>query len=172
MTEEKVENVVGALALALADDLVRAAQRHAPSSAPAAAISLLGHAPGLTIRQVSRVLGLSHPGAVRLVDRLVGDDLVRRDRSADDGRAVALTLTPNGEAVCRQVLASRRGALARALSSLDAAERQTLGRMAEAMLRGLVGGEDHALRVCRLCDPGVCRECPVEAEMTAREGPT
>ena len=169
MTKEKVENIVGALSLALADDLLRATQSHAPASAPSAAIALVGHAPGMTINQLSRALSLSHPGAVRLVDRLVRDNLLNRSRSESDGRAVALTLTQTGEAMCLHILSSRQSALAHALASLCPSDRETLGRLAETVLRGMLRGEDHAFEVCRLCDPSVCIECPVEAEIINRE---
>lgn len=169
MTEAKIENLVGALALALADDLLRAAQNHVNLSAPAAAIALVSHAPGMTIDELSRALGLSHPGAVRLVDRLEQGGLLIRSRSADDGRAIALSLTQSGVDVCRRILESRQNTLSHALATLSQPDRETLGRLAETMLRGLVTGADHAAQVCRLCDPHACRECPVEAELIARE---
>jgi DNA-binding MarR family transcriptional regulator len=169
MSEEKIKNLFGALSLAIADDLLREAQHHVPLSAPASAITLIGHAPGMTIDQLSRVLGLSHPGTVRLVDRLVREKLLNRERSATDGRAVALTLSPTGEAMCQKILASRQSALARALAMLSPTERSILGRLSETMLQGIVKGETHALEICRLCDPSVCSECPIEGAITPRE---
>lgn len=168
MTETKVENVMGALALALADNLLGAAQDHGPRSAPAAAIALVCHIPGITIEQLRQALGLSHPGAVRLVDRLVQDNLVDRDRSVHDGRAVALRLTPTGEAMAQHILEARQNALTRALASLSRADRQVLGHLAETMLRGMLQGVGHAFAICRLCDPAICHDCPVEAEMDVR----
>lgn len=168
MTEEKIENLVGALALALADDILNTAQRHIALSSPAAAITLISHAPGMTIDELSRALGLSHPGTVRLVDRLVRDRLMLRSRSEHDGRAVALTLTPDGEEVCQRVLSSRQNALNHALAGLDRSDRDTLSRLAETMLRSIVKDADHAAVICRLCDPSICSECPVEAELTVR----
>ncbi|MFK8182393.1 MAG: MarR family winged helix-turn-helix transcriptional regulator [Phormidesmis sp.] len=168
--KKKIENIVGALSLALSDDLLQAAQNHAPTSAPAAAISLVGHMPGMTINHLRSALGLSHPGTVRLVDRLVRDDLVKRDRSTTDGRAVALTLTVSGEAMCQHILASRQNTLARALASLSHDERETLGKLAETMLQNILRDEAHAIQTCRLCDPVVCTNCPVEAEIVSREG--
>ncbi|MEO0376480.1 MAG: MarR family transcriptional regulator [Cyanobacteria bacterium P01_A01_bin.17] len=165
----KIENVVGALSLALADDFLKAAQSHTPKSLSAAAIALVGHAPGITVGQLSRALGLSHPGAVRLVDRLAEGELLNRERSVSDGRAVALTLTEAGEDICQRILSSRQSALSRALASLCPADRETLGRIAEVMLRGMLKDEDHAFEICRLCDPLICNECPVEAEIVGRE---
>jgi DNA-binding MarR family transcriptional regulator len=169
MTEAKIENVVGALALALADDLVRATQNHIPVSAPAAALTLVSHASGMTIEELSRALGLSHPGAVRLVDRLVLSGLLIRKQSVKDGRAVALTLTPAGEHMVRRILTTRQETLAHALAKLSPSDRETFGRLAEGMLRGMVKDADHAAEICRLCDPAACPICPVEGELLARQ---
>jgi DNA-binding MarR family transcriptional regulator len=49
-------------------------------------------------------VGLSHPGAVRLVDRLAARGLVARRASADDGRRVALHLTRAGEAMAASIM--------------------------------------------------------------------
>lgn len=165
----RTENIVGALALALADDLLRAAQDRSPEAGPAAAaIALLGHEPGMPIERLRRALGLSHPGAVRLVDRLEADGLVSRGRSESDRRAVALTLTAPGETMCGAILSARRGALTQALASLTPAERASLDALADKMLRAVLRGEDHAYAMCRLCDPAACTDCPVEAELQAR----
>ena len=170
MKKKKVENVVGALSLALSDDLLHSTQACTPSSAPSAAIALVGHMPGMSINHMRGALGLSHPGTVRLVDRLVQDDLIQRSRSELDGRAVALTLTPSGEVVCRRILSARQDALSRGIASLNATEQQILGRLAEKMLRSIIRSEEHAIEICRLCDPDVCTNCPVVSEIESREG--
>ena len=168
--DARSDNVVGALALALADAMLREAQGQAPEPGPAAAaLALLGHDPGMPIERLRRALGLSHPGAVRLVDRLASDGLVVREPSQLDRRAVALRLTPAGEATCRAVIASRDGPLARAMALLTDQERQTFGALAEKVLRGFVADLDHAYAICRLCDYEACVNCPVDDELTRRE---
>lgn len=169
MVDRRTENILGALALALADELLRAAQHRAPEPGPAAAaIALIGHEPGMTIDRLRRALGLSHSGAVRLVDRLAGEALVVRGASASDRRAVALTLTPSGERGARAILAARQGGLARALAGLCPTERASLDTIMAKLLRALVKDEDHAYAICRLCDPLACTACPVEAELRER----
>lgn len=163
------QNVVGALALGLADAMLRDAQAQAPEAGPAAAaLALLGHDPGMPIERLRRALGLSHPGAVRLVDRLAGDGLVMREPSALDRRAVALRLTPAGETASTAVIASRDGALTRALAVLSETERATFGLLAEKVLRGFLADLDHAYAVCRLCDYTACQNCPVDHELEQR----
>jgi MarR family transcriptional regulator, negative regulator of the multidrug operon emrRAB len=163
MTVAKLENILGALALALSDDLLRRVQDQAPEPGPAAAaIALLRHEPGMTIERLRRALGLSHSGAVRLVDRLVADVLAVRRPGPVDRRAVALHLTDEGERRCDAILAARRGSLERALGTLDEAERIALAGLAEKLLAGLVQGPDDAYSICRLCDTAACLDCPVD----------
>lgn len=170
MIDRKLENTVGALAIALTDGLLNAAQSPAPESIPAAAIALIGHAPGLTIRDLSSSLGMSHPGAVRLVDRLVRNNVALRSKSPSDGRTVSLNLTDHGKKLYGTVLGNRESSLTNALSSLNKRERELLQSLTEKLLRHVLSDEAHAFRVCRLCDVDVCADCPVEAEITQREG--
>ena len=166
---QKIANIVGALALAVSDELLQAAENQAPEAGPAAAaIALLGHEPGMPIERLRRALGLSHPGAVRLVDRLEREGAVVRRDSARDRRAVALGLTGQGAQSLGNILSARGQALDRALAGLSRSERKTFGRLAEKMLRNLLLCEDHAYATCRLCDAAACTDCPVEAELTAR----
>lgn len=168
MKERKIENVVGALALALSDSLHFGTQEQAPEPGPAAAaIALISHEPGLTIEQLRRALRLSHPGTVRLVDRLVNDGLLERRASVEDRRAVALHLTHDGEASCAAILTARRTSIASALQSLSCEEREALGRLAEKLLGGLIQDVDTAYQVCRLCDRQSCKACPVERALEA-----
>jgi DNA-binding MarR family transcriptional regulator len=168
MRERKIENVVGAMALALSDSLHFGTQEKAPEPGPAAsAITLLHHEPGLTIEQLRRALRLSHPGAVRLVDRLTKDGLVERRASAEDRRAVALHLTADGEASCTAILVARRASISCALECLDPEERTLLGQLAEKMLGSLIQTEDNAYQICRLCDRQSCKACPVDGALEA-----
>jgi MarR family transcriptional repressor of emrRAB len=163
MENARTGNVVGALVLALCDAMLRDTQGQAPEPGPAAAaITLLGHEPGMPIERLRRALRLSHPGAVRLVDRLVADGLVVRQPCPSDRRAVALHLTDAGDRSCAAILAAREKHLARMLDILDRSERETFGHLAEKLLRGLIQDRDHAYSVCRLCDPAACVGCPVE----------
>lgn len=57
------------MALALSDAVRVETRGQAPANISAAGIILIGHAPGLSIQELSIGLELSHPGAVRLVDQ-------------------------------------------------------------------------------------------------------
>lgn len=161
---KRAENVIGAMALAIADGIRRAVQVPAGETGEAAAaIALIGFAPGLSIERLRRALLLTHSGAVRLVDRLVDADLVKRIPAAHDARAVALTLTSAGQQAWFEILAARNGGLTSALSALSDSELQQFGALAGKVLTSLVRDEDHACHLCRLCNYRICSDCPVEA---------
>jgi DNA-binding MarR family transcriptional regulator len=165
---ERDANLVGAVALALADRVQEAAAQaggHGASGAAALA-ALHGPAQGASIDGLRRIVGLTHSGAVRLVDRLAAAGLVER-RAGADQRSVALRLTPAGRRAARRVLAQRAAVVESALASLPAADRAALVHMAERLLPVLAGDADGERRVCRLCDADACGRpaglCPMQA---------
>lgn len=156
-------NLVGALAVAIGDAVTRAAEAAAPEPGPAAAaLMLVAHLPGMSIDALRIGVGLSHPGAVRLVDRLAARGMIERRASAEDGRRVALHLTVSGETAAASIADGRNRAVAQALDTLPEAERAAFIATTEKLLAALVAGPDDALRVCRLCDETVCTRCPVD----------
>jgi len=164
MTDARAANLLGALVTGLQDDLAAAAEAAAAHGAafPAALVTLQWQ-PGLTIEALRQVLGLSHSGTVRLLDRLEAEGAVER-RPGEDGRSVAVHLTPVGRRQVRAVLGARARRLGAALERLSAGERAQFTRLVEKLLGGLTAGRAHADRICRLCDEGACPDatCPVE----------
>ena len=162
-------NVFGAFALMVGDIVVSATSSHAPEAGPAAAaLALLDHEPGLSIRTLAAGVGLSHAGTVRLVDRLVSEGMVERRVHATDGRTRSLHLTAAGEKASAAVLDARDEVLARALSTLSADELATLSSLSERVLRACLRDAEHAYHICRLCDYATCADCPLEAELQQR----
>lgn len=160
-------NVVGALALALADRLHAAAQDASglTGAAPAALVSLHEFAGGRPIEVLAGALRVSHSRTVRVVDRLEAGGLVSRRRDPDDRRAVLVTLTARGRREAGRVLAARAALLESVLAGLSAGERRALAGLAGAALQTMVGGRRDARAVCRLCDAHACGHaegrCPV-----------
>jgi len=170
METATLNNILGAFAQALVDAVQADVGRkigHGPAST--AALVHLSKYRGEGISALRVPLALSHPGCVRLVDRLQEHRLVVR-RDAEDGRAVALQLTPSGRARAKRALERRDDALDRALSALTPRERAQLGRLAAKVLARFVRDEAHALQTCRLCDYDVCPDdvCPVGKAVAAR----
>jgi DNA-binding MarR family transcriptional regulator len=156
-------NIIGAFALALADDFKSAMEDLAESNESAcAALIVIGQESGLSVDRLSRILRLSQPGTVRLVDRLAAARLVERKAGADR-RAVALRLTDAGKRQVKSLQVGRQHALAQALRGLDDWERSTLAAIASKVLRGLEHSEVECDRRCRLCDESACPDetCPL-----------
>lgn len=173
MTDEipRTANLLGAAVLGLHDELRLAVERRTGRSGEApAAIVALGHQPGLSNDGLSRLLGLTHTGTVRLVDRLMADGLVERRAAVRDRRGVALHLTGAGKAARRQVLAERGAVLQRLVAQLDSTEQAALAALLGKLLQAVGRDDTHKLRICRLCDGSVCRDCPILVPV-GRDGP-
>jgi DNA-binding MarR family transcriptional regulator len=156
----RTANLLGALALVLADEMQEAAAAVAGhgASGPAALVLLGDLAGGASVEELRRALGLTHSGTVRLVDRLVAGGLVER-RVGGDARSLSLHLSPSGRRVARRVLAARETVLERALIALEPRQHVQFDALLEAVLREVATPRP---RVCRLCDTAACGRCPVE----------
>jgi DNA-binding MarR family transcriptional regulator len=150
-------NVLGALALVVADRTTDAVAAAAGASVTAgAALSALHHfLDRPTIDMVRRVLGLTPSGAVRLVDRLAEAGYVTRGPGTD-GRSRTVTLTAKGRRAAERVARARAEVLTGALAVLSPAARQALGALLGRLFTGLVRGPGATRWICRLCDTTAC----------------
>lgn len=166
---KRLENLVGALATRIGDELQDLGNSTLAGSvaAPASALTLIGHNPGITIRWLAHGLMLSHPGTVRLVDRLVDGGLIKRRSAKEDGRAVSLWLTKKGSGVSQTLLNQRDRSISELLMCLTDKERSQLEHIAEKLLKTSFSGETMAVRTCRWCDGEACSDCPIDAAMQA-----
>src|SRR3954447_6657564 len=89
----------------------------------------LSHAPGrrLRMRDLADAIVLSRSGLTRLVDRLVRDGLVERERCGEDARGAWAVLTPAGAKALKQATPTHLEGVRRLfLSSLDEADQTRL----------------------------------------------
>jgi DNA-binding MarR family transcriptional regulator len=169
---DREANVLGALALVLADQTAGAiADAAGQSTSAAAALSALHEfLDRPTIDRLRQVLGLTPSGAVRLVDRLTEAGLVARG-PGEDGRSRSVSLTARGKRVAARVSAARAATLTGALAGLSAKERATLGGLLDRVMANVVRAKDGGAWICRLCDLTACERadghCP--AANAARE---
>ncbi|WP_116203484.1 MarR family transcriptional regulator [Amycolatopsis circi] len=167
MHDKRLANLLGAAALAV-NDVMLAGVRQAGevSTSGAGALVALSTAPGISVTELGRQVGLSQSAAARMVDSLEAAGLVRRSPGA--GRQVSVTLTPPGRRAAGQILTARAEPLAHLVSRLDAAEQEALAELLAKLLTGLYGEIGDADLLCRLCDRASCTSsaaCPVgEAE--------
>ncbi|WP_282607356.1 MarR family winged helix-turn-helix transcriptional regulator [Pelagibius sp. Alg239-R121] len=169
MTKEtlRTANLLGAAVLGLHDELKQSVEKRSGRAGEApAALNAIGHQPGLSNDALSRLLGLTHTGTVRLIDRLLEDGLVERRSAARDKRGVALYLTAQGKTVRAEILQDREAALAPLVSRLSAGEQKTLGTLLGKLLNGVSRDDSHKLRICRLCDSRACKDCPILVPVT------
>jgi MarR family transcriptional regulator, negative regulator of the multidrug operon emrRAB len=160
----RTANLLGVVGLAVADrieDTSRDILSHAGETP--AALVVIGYGPGPSNDQLRRILGLSHPGTVRLVDRLVVDGLVER-RKGRDKRAIALYLTKPGKALREELQKGRLAAIRSLLAPLTDAEQETFAALLHKMLSSMETTDMERRTLCRLCDDRVCSNCPIPAD--------
>jgi DNA-binding MarR family transcriptional regulator len=148
-------------------------------SAPAALAALHEFLDGGSVTELSSVLGLTHSGTVRLVDRLGVEGLVERV-GAQDARAVSVVLTRSGRRMALRIRQAREQTLASALSALTSDQVNNLSAALDTMLTTvtLARAEERSARshdrpqpwLCRLCDFAACGRsegnCPVNNAAT------
>lgn len=150
-------NLLGALALVVTDQLDQRVEKAAGQSGngPAALSALDQFLDRPTLDVVAHVLGLTHSGAVRLVDRLSRSGLVERSNGAD-GRSRAVILTSDGRRSASAVATARAHYLTALVASLSVEDRRCLQRVAGALLSVIVEHKDGGPWICRLCDLDDC----------------
>ena len=155
-------NVVAAWALAVSDEVRMAAEGATGlgGGGPAALVAVVAD-PGMSIDGLRRILNLTHPGAVRLVDRLVKQGWVRRDHGV--GRSIRLEPTKLGRQVERRIASAREQAIAELLAMLSDDAVATMADLVEPVLAETIDDTEAVRRLCRLCDRRVCTPCPTEA---------
>jgi MarR family transcriptional repressor of emrRAB len=161
---DRTANLLGVVGLAVATRIETAARDILSHSGETpAAVVVIGYGLGPSNDGLRHILGLSHPGTVRLVDRLVADGLVER-RQASDRRAVALYLTSRGDAVRARLMKGRLAAIRPLLELLTSDDQDTLGTLLHKLLVAMNPSDMERCNLCRLCDNSVCTDCPIPAE--------
>jgi DNA-binding MarR family transcriptional regulator len=161
--EERLANLLGALALEATTVQLQAGEAilGQGGSAVSALVTITAH-PNRSVEELRAPLGLSQPGAGRLVQRLVDAGWV--ERAGPGGRGGhRLTATTAGRALLDQVFDARRAALLELLEPLDEEERQSLAPMLERLLAARTTDIVSAKHLCRLCRRRSCPACPVAA---------
>jgi len=181
-TDRRLTNLVGAFALALTDRVREAteATAHHTAAGPSALVALHEFVDGRSLEELRQVVGLTHSGTVRLVDRLAEQGHVER-RTGRDGRSVALVLTARGRRVAQRVIDARAQAIDALLTNLSDDERSALAALTERLLAAVTEdrlGERARGRLpaggwlCRQCDFDACGrprgECPIANTAAAR----
>ena len=168
MNNDLIVNKFGALWSVLDTSMLQTFGGTSPSTA-AAILTLHFHAPQ-TGTGLSRILGLSQPATVRLVEKLVTADIVAR-MPRPEGKEIDLVLTPTGQSKASTLLAGRRETLSGALGALSQDQQRQLETILDTILAQNVDSREHARFLCRFCDHGICDGpvCPIGCQATALE---
>ncbi|MGI8446511.1 MAG: MarR family winged helix-turn-helix transcriptional regulator [Streptosporangiaceae bacterium] len=161
-------NVLAAWAIAVADAVRSAAEQSTGlgGDAPAALVAIVAD-PGLSIDDLRRVLDLTHPGTVRLVDRLAERGWIRREQGT--GRKLRLEATAAGQDAERRLAAAREEAVAALLTVLPDQDIRTMADLVSPVLAATRENAGDMRRLCRLCDRDACEPCPAEKPLGSRQ---
>jgi DNA-binding MarR family transcriptional regulator len=168
-------NVLGALALAIATQLNESGAATGRSDSDLAALSALDQfLNGTSVNRLRDVLGLTHSGTVRLLERLVTAGLVTRGPGVN-GRTRAVTLTARGRRAARRAADQRAGYLDTVLGDLAPHELAQLHVLLERLTNHVVQIKDGGPWICRRCDLQACGRnegrCPVATAAAHKYGP-
>ncbi|MDQ1692266.1 MAG: hypothetical protein QOD87_2374 [Pseudonocardiales bacterium] len=164
--DDRLVNLVGALATGIVDASVTdiALSGDLDTTACAALVTMLELVPYSSAHRLSQLCGVSHSGAVRMVNRLVEAGYVQRG-PGPDRRTVTVTLTKRGQRAAQWIRDARHQAIATTLSSLTARQRTQLTGIAEVLVASLTssrlaqrqaGAVPSGGALCRMCDPSAC----------------
>jgi DNA-binding MarR family transcriptional regulator len=167
-SQEHALNVIGAWSLAVADAIQDAtvAVVGIAGAAPAALVAVAAD-PDMSIDELRRALDLTHPGAVRLVDRLEGRGWIQRRPGR--GRTVHLRLTTQGRHTHRRVLEARCEAIAALTERLDPAALERVAELIAPSLTAASTNTDRLRHLCRLCRRSDCDPCPVATSSSCQQ---
>lgn len=165
MHDAQLTNLIGALALALADAQLTAVKESGGiSAAGCSALVVLGHYPRSNIRELAAIVGLSHSVMVRTIEGLVNLGTVSRQRG-DDKREAILDLTDAGRKLRLEILKAREMAVGGPLVGLAEEEKLVLHRAVKSVLLSMATSRTHSNHLCRLCDEVACGlDCPIEEQ--------
>jgi len=104
-------------------------------------IDSVARSPGCSLQQVASDLGVTPPSASAGVHRLEEAGLLERQPDPEDGRAIRLFLTAQGQALYERALDFRRQKMRRLLSGLTPEDQETL---LDLLTRALSASEEEA----------------------------
>lgn len=98
-------------------------------------LSLIGHNPGITSRELCSALNILPPNMVGFLKAFEKRDLIERTPHPTDGRAMGLSLTQNGQQLMQKAEAAAIESDSSAAHQLSAAEQKTLIRLLKKIYR-------------------------------------
>ena len=167
MHDDLLANKLGALWAVLGEGFHRGFGALADSTA--AVLLTLHHRGPMGVTALARLVGLSQPACTRLLDGLVAQRQITRNKG--EGRQVLVAISASGHRRAAALQRQRLDFASDLLAGLSRAERATLDRLLDRLVAAPVRDRAHARHLCRFCDHGICTRavCPIGAAATAIE---
>ena len=124
-----------------------------------------------SIGDVAEGLGITHPAAVKLVDRIERKGLVRRVESEADRRVSLVELTASGKELAGRVLSKPTKLLERAIARLERRDLESVMRGLEVLLAAALDDRRTVESACLRCGDdhiGCCIVNRAHLELTGR----
>ncbi len=180
----RLNNLLSSLTLNLAQDATDALEQSSglAGSAPVALLALEEFLGEAHIGRLADVLGLTHSGAVRLVDLLEAEGLAKRG-TGTDRRQVEIRLTTRGRRRATTARAARDAVVRQSTAGLNANEASTLEGLLAQLVEERVSvrierrlarksADDRSAWWCRTCNFAACGRpegrCPAQRAATTR----
>ena len=112
-----------------------------------------------SIGEIADGLGVSHPAAVRLVDRLVRKELLLRGVSAADQRQAEIRATPEARQLVNDIRLERAVRLEEVLDRMSEAERAALMCGLESFVTAALNDQQALDALCWSCQALLPTEC-------------
>jgi DNA-binding MarR family transcriptional regulator len=138
------------------------------------ALTFIGGHGTSTVGCIAEGLRVTHPAAVKLVDKLARKELVTRGVSASDHRQSEIRITADGRRLVNQVRSERTQRLERVLDRMSPADRSALIHGLQSFVTAALRDEGALDALCVSCQallPTDCEEFKVIGERVTPTGP-
>jgi DNA-binding MarR family transcriptional regulator len=112
-----------------------------------------------SVGSIADGLGVSHPAAVKLVEKLGRKDLIMRGVDAEDHRQAEITVTPEGRRLVNGVRHERTQRLAVVLDRMRPEERHALISGLQAFVRSALRDDGALDQLCVSCQALLPTDC-------------
>lgn len=123
-----------------------------------------------SVGDIASGLAISHPAAVKLIDRLQRKALVSKSEDSQDRRVSCVTLTELGQSIVGSVQAKRAETVSRALEGMTLEEQAGLINGLEKLLAATLETENLIESTCLRCGVGHLQTCVVNRAHLAVTG--
>ena len=148
----------------IAEALEGAADGEEVSRAQYDGLRYVHHHPDCCIKDLAQGLSVSHPAAVKLVERLAARDFIAREVRDEDRRVVRLRSTDNGGKIVDLVRSRRAAAFEEIASAMDGTQVETLAHCIDDFIRSALQSGVAGRKVCLQCGDEHRDKCTVFAE--------